>query len=585
MEHISHEESAKDETFEMAPTLPGPPQTAKENSPEVQMEVQIPSLPESQQFLSDDEDDKPEENSENNMLAALNENVDTQMVMQENFEFTNDNVTENVGSESMDTSSNIVPENPGLILDSEMSVEGNVGDLVAPLPSDSIEEASAMIIENTVEAPIIDNIATNDNVIANDLIAEAEPVPVPDVNVSLPVDPVSVPDISASLPVDPVAVPDVSASLPVDPVAVPDVSTSIPVDPVAVPDVSASMQVDPVAVPDVSASLPVSDPVSLPDMTDPVSLPEAIGSGALPEVIDSGALPEIIGSGALPQIIDSGALPEIVDSAAIPEVIESGTLPDILSAVSEPAALQEQMAVEEPMAMVMDDVQQQMAPIEPPIPPQEDQAKPIRDILRRLYGKGREEPPPSYNDPAYYDWEDPNRTPSPPPTRGRKSHSRNAFPAFNAFFQPTPYNAWRHGIAPQIHKRRKNYKPKKSQKVDPSLPHRKSKYRGVYWERRDQKWRARAYCLGKRYSAGSYTVEREAALAVNRLCRKLGVPLQNPELEAIVLDDYEAPPIKPYRPRKKRSNIFEGKYPPAIKREQFSVKHEFVDPLDELDNF
>ena len=34
------------------------------------------------------------------------------------------------------------------------------------------------------------------------------------------------------------------------------------------------------------------------------------------------------------------------------------------------------------------------------------------------------------------------------------------------------YNAWRHGIAPQIHKRRKNYKPKKSQKVDPSLPHR-----------------------------------------------------------------------------------------------------------------
>merc|ERR1719483_1066326 len=247
-----------------------------------------------------------------------------------------------------------------------------------------------MIIENTVEAYIIDNIATNDNVIANDLIAEAEPVPVPDVNVFLPVDPVSVPGISSSLPVDPVAVPDVSASL------------------------------------------PVSDPVFLPDMTDPVSLLEAIGSGAFPEVIDSGALPEVIESGALPEIIDSGALPEIVDSAAIPEVIESGTLPHILSAVSEPAALQEQMAVEEPMAMVMDDVQQHMAPIEPPIPPQEDQAKPIRDIRHRLYGKGREEPPPSYNDPAYYDWEDPNRTPSPPPTRGRKSHSRNAFPAFNA---------------------------------------------------------------------------------------------------------------------------------------------------------
>jgi len=594
MEHISHEESAKDETFEMAPTLPGPPQPAKENSPEVQMEVQIPSLPESQQFLSDDEDDRPEENSENNMLAALNGDFDAQMIMQENIEFTNDNFTENVGSDAMDVSNNIVPENPGLILESEMSVEGNMGDLVAPLPSDYIQEASEMIIENTVESSVIDNLATHDNVIANDMIAESEPVPVPDVSGFLPVDPVSVPDISASLPVGPVAVPDVDASIQVsDPVSLPDMTVSFPedIDSGALAEVMESG-----ALPEVINSGVLPEAIdsgignilgsgALPEAIDSGALPEAIDSGALPEAIDSAGLPEVIESGALPQIIDSEALPDIVDSAVIPEVIDSGTLPDILSAVGEPAALQEQMVVDEPMAMVMDDVQQQMAPIEPPIPPQEDQAKPIRDILHRLYGKGREEPPPSYNDPAYYDWEDPNRTPSPPPQRGRKNHSRNAFPAFNAFYPPTPYNAWRHGIAPQIHKRRKNYKPKKSQKVDPSLPHRKSKYRGVYWERRDQKWRARAYCLGKRYSAGSYTVEREAALAVNRLCRKLGVPLQNPELEAIVLDDYEAPPIKPYRPRKKRSNIFEGKYPPAIKREQFSVKHEYIDPLDELDNF
>ena len=121
MEHISHEDSAKDETFEMAPSLPGPPQPAKENSPEVQMEVQIPSLPESQQFLSDDEDDRPEENSENNMLAALNGDFDAQMNMQENIEFTNDNFTENVGSDAMDVSNNIVPENPGLILESEVN--------------------------------------------------------------------------------------------------------------------------------------------------------------------------------------------------------------------------------------------------------------------------------------------------------------------------------------------------------------------------------------------------------------------------------------------------------------------------------
>jgi len=229
-----------------------------------------------------------------------------------------------------------------------------------------------------------------------------------------------------------------------------------------------------------------------------------------------------------------------------------------------------------------------------PQPTQEqiEAAKPIRNVLSRLLGRGREqisnhaEPPPSYNDPAFYTWEDPNRTPSPPPVRP-SSYTRNMFPPFNqhSYHQQPPWGY------PPMRKRRKN-KPKKSQKVDPSLPHRKSKYRGVYWERRDQKWRARAYCIGKRYSAGSYTVEREAALAVNRLCRKLGVPLQNPHLEAIVLDDYEAPPIKPYRPRKKkRSNIFEGAYPP-VKREYnaYGVKSEYnfdpvADELDALDGF
>ena len=81
----------------------------------------------------------------------------------------------------------------------EMSVEGNMGDLVAPLPSDYIQEASEMIIESTVESSVTDNLATHDNVIANDMIAESEPVPVPDVSGFLPVDPVSVTNLKIQL--------------------------------------------------------------------------------------------------------------------------------------------------------------------------------------------------------------------------------------------------------------------------------------------------------------------------------------------------------------------------------------------------
>jgi len=251
--------------------------------------------------------------------------------------------------------------------------------------------------------------------------------------------------------------------------------------------------------------------------------------------------------------------------------------------------LVQEVIIEENISTPPDALPEENIPPTPPQPSQEqiEAAKPFRNVLSRLLGRGREQisnrsvPPPSYNDPAFYTWEDPNRTPSPPPVRP-SSYSRNMFFVQNSYQQPP----W--GYPQPMRKRRKN-KPKKSQKVDPNLPHRKSKYRGVYWERRDQKWRARAYCIGKRYSAGSYTVEREAALAVNRLCRKLGVTLQNPHLEAIVLDDYEAPPIKPYRPRKKkRSNIFEGAYPP-VKHEYnaYGVKSEYnFDPVaDELGGF
>lgn len=62
---------------------------------------------------------------------------------------------------------------------------------------------------------------------------------------------------------------------------------------------------------------------------------------------------------------------------------------------------------------------------------------------------------------------------------------------------------------------------------------RKSKYKSIFWETRDQKWNARVYSGGKRLSGGSHISESESGLAVNRLCRRLRIPVKNPELENI----------------------------------------------------
>ena len=51
-----------------------------------------------------------------------------------------------------------------------------------------------------------------------------------------------------------------------------------------------------------------------------------------------------------------------------------------------------------------------------------------------------------------------------------------------------------------------------------------SKYRGVYWHKRDQHWRMQIREYGKHLHVGSFETEREAALAYNAMAKQLGWP-------------------------------------------------------------
>jgi len=172
-----------------------------------------------------------------------------------------------------------------------------------------------------------------------------------------------------------------------------------------------------------------------------------------------------------------------------------------------------------------------------------------KSLMDQLLGNSQPALTP-FNDPEYYKQPlgygqyDAFRFPEPhdPLYQGfdqpRRSRISNSLPAeVGGYAQP-----------PRKYKKRK---PRRYIKSNPHAPRRqshreqfglfkgpqKSRYKGVYWETRDQKWRARVYCGGKRLSGGSYTNEREAALAVNRLCEQMGMMVKNPELDSIKLAD------------------------------------------------
>ena len=57
-----------------------------------------------------------------------------------------------------------------------------------------------------------------------------------------------------------------------------------------------------------------------------------------------------------------------------------------------------------------------------------------------------------------------------------------------------------------------------------------SKYKGVYWDVQNQKWRAGIMVNNKQNHGGYYISELDAAYAVNGLCDDLGLERKNPEL-------------------------------------------------------
>lgn len=162
--------------------------------------------------------------------------------------------------------------------------------------------------------------------------------------------------------------------------------------------------------------------------------------------------------------------------------------------------------------------------------------------------------PPPYNSAAFYDtpttgFHDNISNYNPMQDFGYNSYGYNGYNGAG-YFQPVQQRTsrimdqfplgssqWGNFAIPEKRQRRKKQRRSSSRLVDPSMPRKKSKFKGVYWETRDQKWRARIYFEGRRLSGGSYVNEREAALAVNRLCQQLGMEVKNPELDSIRLAD------------------------------------------------
>ena len=67
-----------------------------------------------------------------------------------------------------------------------------------------------------------------------------------------------------------------------------------------------------------------------------------------------------------------------------------------------------------------------------------------------------------------------------------------------------------------------------------------SQYKGVYWHKTIRKWCARL-CLkkGKLKCGGNFQDELDAGKRVNQLCEEMGIPLQNPEISAMLNEQYQ----------------------------------------------
>jgi len=66
--------------------------------------------------------------------------------------------------------------------------------------------------------------------------------------------------------------------------------------------------------------------------------------------------------------------------------------------------------------------------------------------------------------------------------------------------------------------------------TDPETPQKHTHYKGVCWNKKASKWQAYVYASGKRYYAGYFLNELDAAHAVNAQCDELEIPRRNPDI-------------------------------------------------------
>jgi len=90
------------------------------------------------------------------------------------------------------------------------------------------------------------------------------------------------------------------------------------------------------------------------------------------------------------------------------------------------------------------------------------------------------------------------------------------------------------GVLPDVSEKKDTSKHAKKDNLK-EVPYLKSKWAGVYWERKIQRWRPRLFVNYKRMSGGSFAREIDAARAVNKMCREHGQPLLNPEADLAVV--------------------------------------------------
>ena len=67
-----------------------------------------------------------------------------------------------------------------------------------------------------------------------------------------------------------------------------------------------------------------------------------------------------------------------------------------------------------------------------------------------------------------------------------------------------------------------------------------SQYKGVYWEKKSEKWKTQLTLKGQiQKYGGCFKIELDAAKRINQLCEELGIPLQNPGISAIPTQQYQ----------------------------------------------